>query len=219
MSGFIWIAIVAVGLLAAGIYSLFDRFGMFEGPPPEQSPAQLNAQLFQPLEMTLADLVANRNGRISPAQQQKLQTFTQQGSKNLGCSLVMILAFVFIFIGIIFFSEGGAIITMIQRQPVIGLAYAAVLGVVILVGVGSTLWYRLILRNLGQQKLRAVEGRIRLYVRNMRGTHYIVSVKRYNFYVTKEQYDGFVSGGTYRIYYIPFYTTIMLISAEAIYTD
>ena len=216
MSGIIWLSLVVVGLLAVGIYQVLDRLGLFEGAPPDISPGRLNGLLHQFLETEVEDLVANRDGRLSPSQQQKMQTMYQKSGSGLGCTLVMIFGSLLFFLGMIIFGEGGEIWALIQREPLIGLIYAAVIAIFVAAGLGSYIYQRLTMGALGDQPVQAIEGRVRLRKRYAKGTYYTVSVGRRTFYVTLQQYKGFVSGATYRLYYIPFYSTYMLISAESV---
>jgi hypothetical protein len=213
MTIFIWILLGFAGFVSANIFLFFS---LFRSTPPVQSTAELNRLLQQQLDFNAEDLVANRNGRLSPAQLQKLQTTYPQQS-HLGCGVAVTILPILFFLAALFLGEGRTMMAQLLRQPTTLLIYAALIGLVISVGIGSLLYQHVTLRPYSEQTVQPIQGKVRLRIIAIRGTHYHVSIRRRTFYVTQQQYSGFVSGATYRIYYIPYYTSsYIIVSAEAI---
>lgn len=206
-------AVLTLLLLAGGIYRFLDEQALF-ATSPTLSSEQLNIALMQALEFGAEDLLENKNGRISPTQQQKLTTLYQSSWGMAGCSTLFgLLALGGIALFVIFSPDPG-LRRVIQQLPALGVVYAGIFGVMLFVTINGFVQYVLRARNLPNQPVYVAEGKVKLSETYSRyGTICTIRIGWKNLYVTQQQLQGFWHGGRYRIYYLKYYSPILL-SAE-----
>lgn len=202
-------------LLAGGIYRFLDEQALF-ATLPALSPDQLGTALMQALEFGQEDLWENKNGRISPTQQQKLTTLYQSSWGMAGCSTLFGLLTLGGIALFVIFSPDPGLRRVIQQLPALGVVYAGIFGVMLFATINGFVQYVLRARNLPNQPVYVAEGKVKLSETYSRyGTICTIRIGWKNLYVTQQQLQGFWHGGRYRIYYLKYYSPILL-SAEVL---
>jgi hypothetical protein len=183
--------------------------------------AQLKKDLMTAAQFTEDDLIANRNGILTEAQQEKLK-------KTVGmtriATLVMIPIFILIIAGIIgyvfFYSpSGAAILGSFSKNPETLYIVGGVLGVVILIIFLSFLRTLVGSNKLTAATLNVVEGNAKL--KSSRDgeygfTSYILKIDKVKFHVTEAVFKTLVEDGNYRIYYVKNSPAHMILSIDTL---
>lgn len=174
-----------------------------------------HAHLLQAFGCSIDDLVANRRGSLTPRQQQILARHIAIGSWSSRLAML-------VFLGTIAFFLIGAPLLIGEESvpqqvlPALGATVVVVLGVVgAFVGIGVRR-----LRNLRRANICMIEGPIRRttkHIKHSRWTAYYLWVGRMRFQLMSEQqYKVFVDGRSYRIYYILYPPTQLILSLEEV---
>lgn len=172
-----------------------------------------HARLSHAFAFSADDLAANRAGALTPSQQQRIARQAAIGSAS---SRLAVLAFVgsaaFFILGAPFLISDGTV--PVQALPALGATALMLLGVV---GLFVSIGLRRI-RSLRQAQVSTATGVVRRTTRQFRHgrwTARYVWVGHVRFQVTTEQqYAAFVEGGTYRVYYIQYPPTQLILSVE-----
>ena len=174
-----------------------------------------NARLLQVFAASLDDLVANRRGSLTPRQQQILARHIAIGSWSSRLAILVFLG------SLAFFLIGAPLLIKeesVPQQvlPALGATVVVVLGIVgVFVGIGMRR-----LRTLRRANISVIEGPIRRttkHIRHGRWTAYYLWIGRMRFQLLSEQqYKVFVEGRSYRIYYILYPPTQLILSLEEV---
>lgn len=224
--GGVW-GMIAVFVLAAGFFALIGAWVLFRElsdlrqPCPLSLPEQMLA-LTQALEFGTDDLAANRSGRVSPAQEAKMQQMRRQSLVWNVIGLLMLPVVIGIFVVVFALSPGGASLWEgIQREPTVIYALAGVGCFFALIIGYSTL--AMVFRMMGPNTKRVyhVRGRARLRIQRvwMYGIRANVCQLRIGwrrFNITEQQAQGFWNGTRYDLYYLKYSPTHVLLAAEPI---
>lgn len=222
--GGLW-GMVAIFVLAAGFFALIGAWVLFRElaalrqPCPLSLPEQMLA-LTQALEFGTDDLVANRSGRVSPAQEVKMQQMRRQSLLWNVIGLFMFPAVIVFFIVVFALSPGGPSLWQgIQRDPTVAYVLAGVgcfFALIIGYGILAT-----VLRMMGPNTKRVyrVRGRARLRIQRVwlygiRTTMCQLRIGFRRFNITEQQAQGFWNGARYDLYYLKYSPTHILLSAE-----
>lgn len=174
-----------------------------------------HARLLQVFAWSMDDLVANRRGSLTPRQQQILARHIAIGSWSSRLAMLVFLG------SVAFFIIGAPV--LIQEEsvpqqvlPALGATVVVVLGIVgVFVGIGMRR-----LRTLRRANISVIEGPMRRatkHIRNGRWTAYYLWVGGMRFQLMSEQqYKVFVEGRSYRIYYILYPPTQLILSLEEV---
>lgn len=185
------------------------------------SPIDLNAQLRQ-LGFSLEDLAANRSGSLTERQRDEIanrQTIYVRNGRFM--LLVMWLGFATVIVGfqLVPLLLGSKSLDSFNAElPYIGLSLLILSG---LMGV-ALVWSIIGARNLMSGTIRVAEGQAKVRIRTLPGRykHYPrCEVKlggRTFLLVDRNQFDAFVDGVGYRVFYIPFAPLHVILSAEVI---
>lgn len=203
-------------------------FSRKEVPPPDV----LYQQVVQALQLTEADVVANRAGRLSPSQQAELGYMMQNSAKSMLIigGLVLVVAVVGFGLRLSTMGDGDSLIDFISEHPIV------------LVGIGGTLLLYVLMMALAFVRARqfdienvavkSVDGKVKMRVQKLRGVQgavvkaggvstrsVMVQVGRKRIYSTNPAVEkAFVKGGLYRVYYIKTGSVGYFVSAEALRT-
>lgn len=159
------------------------------------------------------DLAQNRNGELTAAQHKKLEAYRKTyrcGSILAGISIVGSIA---VMAGIFIFNSDINSPAMQQALPFIAVTFGSVL----LIFVFFILLDRFRARHLRSGKISVVTGSIKRSSKTLQhaGTAYYVTVGKTRFQVpTKAQYDVFQPDTSYRVYYVQYPPTHIILSVE-----
>jgi hypothetical protein len=178
-----------------------------------ESPATL--RLLHAFSCSIDDLVANRHGLLTPAQQHRIAQYIAIGSWSSRLALFVFLGSVaFFFIGAPFLMQEETIPRQILPY-LVGTALVVLALVGVFVGIGLRR-----VQTLRRAQIREIEGTVRRTTkqfRHGRWTAYYLWVGPMRFQLTSEQqYKVFVEGSTYRIYYIHYPPTHVIMSLEVV---
>lgn len=172
-----------------------------------------NERLLRAFGCRLDDLVANRRGSLTPRQQQLLARQIRIGSWSSGLAALMIV------VSLAFFLVGAPLLIMDGPIPPQALPYFVGTAVVVLaiVSVFIGIGIRRVQR-LRKAQISVIEGPIRCSTRQIKGgrwTAYYLWIGRLRFQLaTQQQYKAVAEGTSYRIYYIHYPPTQMILSIE-----
>lgn len=178
-----------------------------------------NTLLQRLLDFTPQDLAINRTGALTDAQQAQLKSLQGCQQTSILISIVMFIVIIGGIAGYFAFlmPDREQFTQMFDRNPEMGVIVVAVLGVVLLVMVGSYLRTVGRARRLSRGEISTVTGNVKLKEINSRyGTSGQIRVGREKFIVTADILDAFVDDGMYVIYYVKNPPLHHILSAEAL---
>jgi hypothetical protein len=162
---------------------------------------------------SVSDLVANRGGSLTLRQQRLLAQHIAIGSRSSWLAIVVFLgSATFLLIGAPFLINDASVPR--QALPYLAATAFVILGIVgVFVGIGVRR-----IQMLRRAQIRVIQGPIRRATRRVRQgrwTAYYVWIGGVRFQLTSEQqYNAFVEGQTYRLFYIHYPPTQLILSLE-----
>lgn len=208
--------VVAVGLLAWGVYQLRGRRAV-AAMPLTLSHNELNQALQFALDFTDDDLNLNRSGLLSERQRETLGNTYRQTRGCLWVYMLMMLVMVGGIIAAVLTSADDAegLGKAFENMPEMFIIYG-IIGVIFLVAiVGSFLHSAR--RNRPPEMLtpQVVEGAVQLFAYHTRyGSGCRLKIGGKKFYLSPEQSAGFWNGAVYRLYYVNTGAVPLLLSGE-----
>lgn len=172
-----------------------------------------NARLLQAFAYSMDDIVANRRGSLTTRQQEIIARHIAIGSWSSRLAILMFLG------SAAFFLIGAPFLINEESVPQQVLPYLVGTALVLLVIVGVFVGIGLRrVRTLRQAHISVIEGTIRCTMKHFkhgRWTAYYGWIEGIRFQLTTEQqYKVLVEGKTYRIYYIHYPPTHLILSIE-----
>ena len=195
---------------------------------------QANAALMRALNFTPEDLAANRQGKLTPAQRERLKISVAQGMRiGYGVAAIVIVIVVAVCVFVVLGSQGvvpmpASFEGLGENAPLI----VGVMGVILVFYVIMLLVSTARSRGMtsGSAKVRALTGKVKTSTLSLRGRNaaiasaggasavsYVIQIGREKVYTTDETaYRAFEDGLTYRVYVVGSKPGYMMVSAEAI---
>ena len=160
------------------------------------------------------ELAANKLGKLTARQKKILTQHIKVSRFSSGLAMTATIASIAILFGVLFFSSQGTVTK--QAAPFLaGTAFFvfAIMGIFTFIGLRR-------LRTLQNEEVNVMEGQIRLNVKSLDyGTmkaHY-AWIGNFRFQLTsKQQFKVLVNGNLYRIYYVHYPPTHIILSVEDI---
>lgn len=160
------------------------------------------------------DLAQNRNGELTATQHKKLEAYRKTYRYGSILASIVMIGSIAVMAGIFIFNSDINSPTMQQALPFI----AGTLGSVLLIFAFFVLLGRFRARHLRSGKISVVTGSIKRSSKTLQhaGTAYYVTVGKTRFQVpTQAQYDAFQPDTSYRIYYVQYPPTHIILSVES----
>ena len=215
-------ALIALLLGVDGLLGLRQIHRMYAAPLTK-SPAELTNALQQALDFTAEDLHANQSGQVSQSQGAAIDQRYRRPKTSRGCLAffwLIPIGILVLAVGAFLAVQGTGIVTALLSNPNVLLVGGVVAIVIVLFAVWQGVTARRITSDYDQlvehKALESTEGVVRLYARpgGRYGPGYFLYINNHKFGLRKKQYDGFWSGATYRIYYMPLAWTNLVLSGE-----
>jgi len=174
-------------------------------------------QLLQAFEFTEDDLNANRQGKMSSGQRDKLDSFRKARRMSLIAYAVMAGLLVLGCIG------AGLYMAFTRQDPTIRMAVPLALGFATLLMLGGSANFYLRTRDVLNGTVSQAEGQARLFSRtyrdedNITGTGWFLKLDGKEFRLVNEaQYQALEEGRSYRVYYVRGYPFNFMLSVDAL---
>lgn len=166
--------------------------------------------MFGAFDFTEEDLLANRAGRLSNQQNERLDEYLSVAKKRSRFALIVGVGSVLIMFGIAFFVEPDQF-----PQALPYLSIAAALYLVIFLAFMIVDFNRL--RRLDAREVQTVEGVAQLSSKKLkhgRWTVYYVVVDKIQFQIHRDQFEAFQDGARYKVFFLNHPPTHWVLSVE-----
>lgn len=173
-----------------------------------------NNRLKERLRFDEDELTLNRNHVISERQQRKAAKYLRNFKKGFIAAIVV-------------FASSAALLLIMPLliedkplSPVVWIALGSVAGVVMLIGFGFTAYGYWKTRDVRCGKVSMTEGTAEAFIKKLkhgRWSAYYLKIDGVKFQLTqRSEWEAFESGKNYRVFYIDYQPTHIILSAETI---
>ena len=174
----------------------------------------MTGQLKQAFAFSAEELTANQQGLLTTRQKRMVAEQIRRARTSSWLAMLAVFGSLLIFVGLAFFREQGPI----PPQAIPFLAGTAV-ALLSIVGVFTFIGFRR-LRTLQREKISVAEGRVQLTTKSFRHgrwTGYYATIDDLRFQLpTKRQFEALTDGHRYRIYFLYYLPTHLILSVEEI---
>lgn len=166
--------------------------------------------MFDAFDFTEDDLLANRAGRLSIRQNERVDEYVPIAQKRARFALIVGVGSVFILFGIAFFAEPNQFLQALPYLSIAAAFYLLIFLAFLIVDFEK-------LRRLGAREVQIAEGTAHLLskkLRHGRWTAYYVTIDNIKFQIQRDQFEMFQEGARYKIFFLNYPPTQWILSVE-----
>ena len=166
--------------------------------------------MFDAFDFTEDDLLANRAGKLSIRQNERVDEYLPIAKKRARFALIVGVGSVLFLFGIAFFAEPNQFLQALPYLSIAASFYLLIFLAFVIVDFKK-------LRRLDAREVQIAEGTAHLLskkLRHGRWTAYYVTVDNIKFQIQRDQFEMFQEGARYKVFYLNYPPTHWILSVD-----